>query len=459
MSASIPGHPGMRDSWKSTAFRRRKGLCDYVYVGACRRGTACKFKHFQGPSAVVSASPREDPHPIQVVPTYYSIPSPPPFSPVVYQPMWHPWALQLPSPSASRSFAPLGVAQQLPDPLGSDLSSDVSSCSEEGFSPQDPSRALQYYTSGGNSGVYGYPLSPASMQVSPFSPVSPVYATPAPMVPAQATPAAGRAHRGPAGEHSRWKRSVYKTKVCKFYATTGRCTKGHRCTYIHERGEGGDPLAESSARPPASTSAASLSERHPRTPPTPLDGKDKVRPKDVVHDGDSTDHEDGYYPISWRVIGGGVMMGGSRPPCQAYAAGRCFNGEDCPFAHNTELVEADDGVLFARDIEAGMDSLHLSREILQDGSTLRNQRRQRPKGRAPPPLNIPPPTIPEVVEREASPLLEAQEEADHEEPVREKSSALLSPSSSGHRRAQSMTAIQELHVRQDSHTSVHAAEL
>ena len=61
-----------------------------------------------------------------------------------------------------------------------------------------------------------------------------------------------------------------------------------------------------------------------------------------------------FYPITWRVIGGGVMMGGcsmfstvsskcsvdslfTGPPCRAFAAGHCPNGTDCKLAHETEL--------------------------------------------------------------------------------------------------------------------------
>ncbi|KAI6151377.1 hypothetical protein EDD17DRAFT_1141366 [Pisolithus thermaeus] len=44
-----------------------------------------------------------------------------------------------------------------------------------------------------------------------------------------------------------------------------------------------------------------------------------------------------FYPITWRVIGGGVMMGGERRICDAFIAGRCRDGDDCKFAHETEL--------------------------------------------------------------------------------------------------------------------------
>ena len=58
-----------------------------------------------------------------------------------------------------------------------------------------------------------------------------------------------------------------------------------------------------------------------------------------------------FYPITWRVIGGGVMMGGRREfqlirvsdvgaeddatgeVCQDYMAGRSHEGTDCKYAH------------------------------------------------------------------------------------------------------------------------------
>ncbi|KAI6098109.1 hypothetical protein F5141DRAFT_438298 [Pisolithus sp. B1] len=52
-----------------------------------------------------------------------------------------------------------------------------------------------------------------------------------------------------------------------------------------------------------------------------------------------------FYPITWRVIGGGVMMGGERRICDAFVAGRCRDGDDCKFAHETELETDPNGCL------------------------------------------------------------------------------------------------------------------
>ncbi|KAI9433247.1 hypothetical protein BJY52DRAFT_1337897 [Lactarius psammicola] len=42
------------------------------------------------------------------------------------------------------------------------------------------------------------------------------------------------------------------------------------------------------------------------------------------------------YPITWRVIGGGVMMGGQREICERFKEGGCPEGDDCPYAHLEE---------------------------------------------------------------------------------------------------------------------------
>jgi hypothetical protein len=62
-----------------------------------------------------------------------------------------------------------------------------------------------------------------------------------------------------------------------------------------------------------------------------------------------------YYPITWRIIGGGVMMSGSRRQpyivlhtyanttigeiCQDYVAGHCSEGLDCKFSHPASVDE------------------------------------------------------------------------------------------------------------------------
>jgi hypothetical protein len=66
----------------------------------------------------------------------------------------------------------------------------------------------------------------------------------------------------------------------------------------------------------------------------------------------------GYFPISWRVIGGGVTLGGKRmricrfhqsfsdidlgPTCPSYIDGHCKEGDDCKLSHDDPEVH-DDG--------------------------------------------------------------------------------------------------------------------
>ncbi|KIM54480.1 hypothetical protein SCLCIDRAFT_377451 [Scleroderma citrinum Foug A] len=49
------------------------------------------------------------------------------------------------------------------------------------------------------------------------------------------------------------------------------------------------------------------------------------------------DKPENFYPITWRVIGGGVRMSGERKICDAFAAGYCKYGDDCKFAHETDI--------------------------------------------------------------------------------------------------------------------------
>ncbi|KAF9238565.1 hypothetical protein BU15DRAFT_62528 [Melanogaster broomeanus] len=51
-----------------------------------------------------------------------------------------------------------------------------------------------------------------------------------------------------------------------------------------------------------------------------------------------------FFPITWRVIGGGVMMGGER---------HCKYGDDCKLAHETEL-EADDTTRDSKQVRTGL---------------------------------------------------------------------------------------------------------
>jgi len=88
---------------------------------------------------------------------------------------------------------------------------------------------------------------------------------------------------------SRHKAINYKTKPCKFYKVAGACPNGSTCTFIHDD------------EPPASTPSTSKpKELPPSLPPKPLSIAEENRKKN-------------YFPVSWRVIGGGVLMGEPKP--------------------------------------------------------------------------------------------------------------------------------------------------
>ncbi|KAF9262848.1 hypothetical protein L218DRAFT_366858 [Marasmius fiardii PR-910] len=87
---------------------------------------------------------------------------------------------------------------------------------------------------------------------------------------------------------SRSKAKMYKTKPCKFYKTPDGCPKGDECTLpsIHEDFEKRIVPTSSPGRPEL-----------PQKPLSPLEESRKR----------------GFYPITWRVIGGGVLMGVHKP--------------------------------------------------------------------------------------------------------------------------------------------------
>ncbi|KAF9464129.1 hypothetical protein BDZ94DRAFT_516002 [Collybia nuda] len=74
----------------------------------------------------------------------------------------------------------------------------------------------------------------------------------------------------------------YKTKPCRFYGVNGVCPNGEECTFIHD---------EPGRQPEPSTIV------NPQLPPKPVSKIEENKKKN-------------FFPISWRVIGGGVKMGG-----------------------------------------------------------------------------------------------------------------------------------------------------
>ncbi|KAG2155776.1 uncharacterized protein EDB93DRAFT_51324 [Suillus bovinus] len=113
-------------------------------------------------------------------------------------------------------------------------------------------------------------------------------------------------------EQAKEKQIQYRTKPCKFFSTRKTCPNGNRCMFFHD-------LEKSKRAKKADNQARSTGPSH--LPPKPRSLKEEFKARD-------------YYPITWRVIGGGVMMG---LPCKAPAAGYCSDGENCKLAHETEV--------------------------------------------------------------------------------------------------------------------------
>ncbi|KAI6124125.1 hypothetical protein EV401DRAFT_1944335 [Pisolithus croceorrhizus] len=116
---------------------------------------------------------------------------------------------------------------------------------------------------------------------------------------------------------------AYQTKPCRYFMALGKCPSGDKCTFIHDSGSN-----ESTRQIYNTSTSTNARELQSRT--------NDCRSKD-------------FYPITWRVIGGGVMMGGERRICDAFIAGRCRDGDDCKFAHETELETDPNGIPAARE--------------------------------------------------------------------------------------------------------------
>ncbi|KAH8105998.1 hypothetical protein BXZ70DRAFT_409153 [Cristinia sonorae] len=123
----------------------------------------------------------------------------------------------------------------------------------------------------------------------------------------------------------------YRTKPCRFFSSPEGCVKGDKCNFMH------DPAIPW-------TPESALNSRKRSVSSCPSDVSSQVTPLQEHCDlpkmsGRATSesvpsNKKDYYPINWRVIGGGVMMSGRRDVCHDYMRGLCSEGPDCKFAHS-----------------------------------------------------------------------------------------------------------------------------
>ncbi|KAL1950690.1 hypothetical protein VTO73DRAFT_5814 [Trametes versicolor] len=136
----------------------------------------------------------------------------------------------------------------------------------------------------------------------------------------------------------------FRTKPCRFFAEPTGCVKGDRCNFMHEAPDHGrlptglavaaevmsegeeESAADSSVQGELSPSTAATSEAPTCSSVT------------------AEDQKTNFYPVTWRVVGGGVTLGGKREVCENFMMGRCSEGVDCKYAHPETNEDEDDSV-------------------------------------------------------------------------------------------------------------------
>jgi len=273
--------------------------------------------------------------PYPVYPAYLSSPawspvghnasSAPSSSPVASQPRSNPGRVPLslvPTPFSGNPFDPNSHFR-------SPSSESASSLFDELVTPLEDLRLSEPF-----SHRPSYPLTPPSSAPGIYLPIaSPTSAYPGLPghyvdrfgVPSPRPGGLSHHTRRSSSQSSRKLAASYKTKPCKFWRQDGSCPNGQACSFIHDEDMPGKARSQSSDD---STEIGSPSSAHSSQLPSDLPAK----PLSVIEE----KKKHGFYPISWRVIGGGVMMSGKREFCHSYAAGHCDRGDDCSFAHDSE---------------------------------------------------------------------------------------------------------------------------
>ncbi|KAH7914248.1 hypothetical protein BJ138DRAFT_433902 [Hygrophoropsis aurantiaca] len=305
-------------------------VCRYFQAGYCRRGSACQFNHPIGYRPEVHDLKRFPGHVHDPIPVYFPSTYSMPGSHTLYS-SWHPYnpSFQPRSPPDIPAV-PLthnAILRHQEYPPDFSVVSEASSSASSNLSDQD---SHTVYSRPTGISEHQLPLHapynqiPIGTHVGLYPNVSVIAQdTPQNILSNQLSYPEFRVQLQ--GTNSKRKPMAYKTKPCKFFTAQGTCVNGDMCTFIH-----GNP---NKSKPEIHRVAdVDVCESRPDLP---------AKPASVYEDAKARD----YYPIPWRVVGGGVMMGGDRPRCKAYSTGYCKHGDDCKFAHEIDLETYSNGIV------------------------------------------------------------------------------------------------------------------
>ncbi|KAJ7451626.1 hypothetical protein FB451DRAFT_1186154 [Mycena latifolia] len=307
--------------------------CRYYLQGICTNGIWCQYRHGEGSTEDASllddvrngnslAGGREfgtGPNAVQMrvgIPPSVYIPST--FNGMYVSPTPAPWSPYAEGFHSPFEFGPPPPHFVVPNPVVSPAasldsidsatpsSSPTSSVSDDGVplcADDAPGNHYAYFNCEPQATYLSSPYAddaalsqfarvPLNMMPAPYG-MAPLYDIFSPKAPPSADfystasfPPRPEALRAPA---NRLKLASYRTKPCRYFKPGSVCPNGDACTFIH-----GDP--ESSETPSPTQSPVKLQHE---LPSKPLSVKEDNTRK-------------GYFPISWRVIGGGVLVGGTK---------------------------------------------------------------------------------------------------------------------------------------------------
>ncbi|KAJ7673551.1 hypothetical protein B0H17DRAFT_1208370 [Mycena rosella] len=306
--------------------------CRYYLQGICTNGIWCQYRHAEGSSEdgsllvdyrnVDSLSVgrdfdgRANPQvrvgvvpPIVYVPNTFNgmyVSSPPgPWSP--YADGFHTPPEFAPSPqffapnptiSPAASFDSMDCATPSSSPTSSVSDDGVPFSADEpsgnhysyfNTEPQTPYLSPPYADDASRSQFPRYsPRVPLSVMPATYG-MTPMYDIFSPKAPSSATfySTTGFPPESPCTPINRLKLASYRTKPCRYFKPGSVCPNGDACTFIHA-----DPEQTQSPSP------SPVKLQH-ELPSKPVSTKEENTRK-------------GYFPISWRVIGGGVLMSGGK---------------------------------------------------------------------------------------------------------------------------------------------------